>query len=177
MQEVPGSHRILIHLGPHDKANPDPQKDIENLVGVAPIFTGPNSMGNVDRTLNFTVPLTPALVQKHVPLRPEDAVPTLSDLLYWTVERVGDSVQAVPLTELPSLKVSVVSTVTEYSEDKSELPVRTDKLTHFAPTEGKPAGLQPGEEVSIGVEAPPALDENVAGGNGTSSGNSTSSTR
>ena len=85
---MPGSHRIFVHLGPHDKENPNPERDVKNLVGVAPIFTGPDPMGEKDRVVNITVPLTPGLVSRNVTLRAEDAIPSLSDLLYWTVEKV-----------------------------------------------------------------------------------------
>ena len=79
----------------------------------------------------------------------------------------------MPISNLPSLKVSVVSTVTEYPKDKKELPKRAEKLVHYAPTQGKAAGLQSNEAPPLGAKAPPQLDENVAVGNGTSSGNGT----
>ena len=88
LEELPGSHRILIYIGPHDKNNPDNERNINNLVGVAPIFTGPTPVTGKNHQLNFTVPLTAALIEKNIALRPEDTVPTLKDLLYWTVEKV-----------------------------------------------------------------------------------------
>ena len=88
LEELPGSHRILIYIGPHNKNNPDNERNIDQLVGVAPIFTGPTPVTNKNRYLNFTVPLTAALVEKNVALRPEDTVPTLKEQLYWTVEKV-----------------------------------------------------------------------------------------
>ena len=41
------------------------------------------------RLLNITVPLTQALIDKNVGLRPEDVIPKLADDLHWAVEQVS----------------------------------------------------------------------------------------
>lgn len=48
-------------------------------------------MPEANRQLNITVPLTSALVEKNVALRPEDAIPALAGELHWAVERVSDA--------------------------------------------------------------------------------------
>ena len=60
--------------------------------------------------------------------------------------------QEVPLTDLASLKVAVFSTVADYPEDKTKLPVTSNALTYYGPTEGKEGGLQPGEAPPVGKE-------------------------
>ncbi len=168
-EEIAGSHRILIYIGEHDKNNPDAERDLANLVGVAPIFTGPEQEAERQRVINYTVPLTPALVEKNIALRAEDVVPTLADQLYW---RVTNDHTTVPVTDLKTLKVSVTSTITEYSDDETELPKKTSPLTHYKPTEGKEGGIQPEEAAPVGDRAPANLDV-ALNGNGTTGGNST----
>ncbi|MCJ1363187.1 hypothetical protein MMC16_002294 [Acarospora aff. strigata] len=144
--ELPGSQRVLIFLG---------DKTEDNLVGVAGVFADQASPSNNNRFLNISIPLTDALVDKNVALRPEDAVPTLAKQLQWTVEQANpDSTSQIPTTDLKSLTIAVSSTITEFSEDKTKLPVVTDPLTHFEPTAGKEGGLQPGEKPVVGSAAP-----------------------
>ncbi|KAI9882625.1 MAG: mitochondrial inner membrane protein required for protein import [Watsoniomyces obsoletus] len=171
-EEIAGSHRILIYVGPHDKSNPDAAQDLANLVGVAPIFTGPEQEAERQRVINYTVPLTPALVEKNIALRAANVIPTLSEQLYWRVEKVTNDHTTVPVTELKTLKVSVTSTVTEYSENETELLKKTRPLTHYKPTEGKEGGLQPEEPAPVGDRAPANLDVALTG-NGTTGGNNT----
>lgn len=68
----------------------------------------------------------------------------------------------VPLRSLPSLKVSVVSSLVNYNVDETQLPSRTDVLTHVAPTIGKTGGLQASDAAPVGVKAPASLDTAVA---------------
>ncbi len=71
------------------------------------------------------------------------------------------------MTALNSLQVAVVSTVTEYSEDNSQLPVKKEPQTYYAPTEGKPGGIDPAAEPPVGEKAPAALDEELPSINNT----------
>ena len=88
-EELAGSHRILLYIGPYDKSNPDGyQQNTDNLVGVAPIFTGLNPLPSPNRYLNITIPLTTGLIEKNITLRPEDVVPTLAQQFHWVVEKV-----------------------------------------------------------------------------------------
>ncbi|KAI9790069.1 MAG: hypothetical protein M1816_005539 [Peltula sp. TS41687] len=171
-EELSGSHRILIYVGPYDENNPSSN----NLAGVAAIFTGPEKMPEANRQLNITVPLTTALLDKAISLRPEDAVPALTGELHWAVERVGKSVASVPVSSLSSLQVSVVSHIVEHPQNDTALPVKSDPLTHLAPTTGKVGGLQPGEAIPVGLLAPPSLDTDLTKST-TSATNSTSSAR
>lgn len=168
LEEVPDSHRILLFLGPHDKKNLDNARRGGKLVGVAPIFTGAGKARS-GKKLNITVPLTGALVDERVALRPEDAVPALTEELYWVIERVGKGrVEQVPASRLKSLKIAVTSSITEYPRDQKKLPVKRDPLTHYAPTAGKRGGLQRDEAPPVGLKAPPKLDTDTKGANSTS---------
>ena len=172
-EELPGSYRINIYLnGGNGSGNgtvngsfPN-SGSIDDLVGVAPIFSKASSTSGPS-IMNYTVPLTAALVEKNIQLRPEEAVPNLREQLYWTLERVGMGEFAeVPITELTSLKVSVVSKVIDYKDDDTELPEETDELTYVAPVQDKPGAISPeelsAEEASDEIQkAPAAIDEEL----------------
>jgi hypothetical protein len=168
-----GSHRILIYVGPYDASNPD----TNNLAGVAAIFTGPERMPEKNRQLNITVPLTSALLDKNVALRPEEAVPALTGELNWAVEKVGKTVETVPVSALKTLKVSVVSHIVDYPQNDTALPVKSDPLTHYAPTTGKVGGLQAGEAPPVGDAAPPSLDSGATNSTSTSTSSRDSTRR
>ena len=129
---------------------------------MAPIFSkSGDSGGNIE--FNYTVPLTPALIKKNIQLKPEETVPNLRDRLYWTLERVDNSIQGEsrPVSDLTSLKVSVVSTVTDYKDSDEELPEIKRPLTYVAPVEGKPGAITPEEALAVGEKAPQAIDEEL----------------
>jgi len=88
-EELPGSHKVLIYIGKYEKKNPDSYGGDDNLVGVAGLFAGTASHSSNNQYLNISIPLTEALVAKNIALRPEDVVPTLTDQLHWTVEKVS----------------------------------------------------------------------------------------
>lgn len=166
-EELPGSYRIVLYLASGGQGNTSAPTTGDQIVGVAPIFSSPQQLTDGNRYLNFTVPLTTALVEENIALAPEETVPNLADRLYWVVQRVGDDEGTVPVGELSTLQVAVTSTVTEYPETEAELPERTEVLTHVAPTVGKTGGLQEGEDVPVGAAAPPALDEALVDGSNT----------
>lgn len=115
--------------------------------------------------MNYTVPLTPALIEEHVQLKPEETVPKLRQQLYWTLERVDTPEPVeVPLSELKSLKVSVVSKVTDYKESNVELPEDSQPLTYVAPVAGKPGAITADEEPAKGEKAPAVIDEELVAG-------------
>lgn len=113
--------------------------------------------------MNYTVALTAALIQKSIKLNPEETVPNLKDRLYWTLERVDNSIQGEsrPVSDLTSLKVSVVSTVTDYKDSDEELPEIKRPLTYVAPVEGKPGAItaEEAEAPAVGEKAPQVIDE------------------
>ncbi len=74
----------------------------------------------------------------------------------------------MPASGLKSLKIAVTSSITEYPRDQKKLPVKRDPLTHYAPTVGKRGGLQRNEAPPVGLKAPPKLDTDTKGANGTS---------
>ena len=113
--------------------------------------------------MNYTVPLTPALIEKNIQLKPEETVPNLRDRLYWTLERVDNAIQgqSQPVTDLSSLKVSVVSTVTDYKDSDEELPEIKRPLTYYAPVAGKPGAITPDEAPAVGDRAPEAIDADL----------------
>lgn len=75
--DVPGPHKIQFFLG-----------EANTVAGEAGIFTDESATGGGDRQLNFSVPLTAALVERNIALRPEEAVPSLAGQLRWVVTRV-----------------------------------------------------------------------------------------
>lgn len=90
-EELPGSFRIKVFLAGENQPQAASTGNAGNggdLVGVAPIFSSPEKMDDGNRYLNFTVPLTRALVEKNIALNPEETVPNLTDRLYWVVEKV-----------------------------------------------------------------------------------------
>ena len=112
--------------------------------------------------MNYTVPLTPALIKEHIQLKPEETVPRLRERLYWTLERVDTPEPVeISLSELKSLRVSVVSKVTDYKESDVELPEASRPLTYVAPVEGKPGAITPEEEPVEGEKAPAVIDEEL----------------
>ena len=159
---MPGSYRINVYLngGSGIGNGTTPQTGNQgDLIGVAPIFSkSEESSENIE--MNFTVPLTPALIEKNVQLKPEETVPNLRDRLYWTLERVDNASQGEtrPVTDLSSLKVSVVSTVTDYKDSDQELPEIKRPLTYYAPVAGKPGAITPEESPVVGDRAPEAID-------------------
>ncbi len=74
---MPGPHKIEFFLGSSN-----------TVVGSAGIFTDNSADGGGNRQLNFSVPLTAALVEQNIALRPEEAVPSLAGQLRWVVTRV-----------------------------------------------------------------------------------------
>ncbi len=159
--ELPGSYKINVYLNSNNDNSTQPRTG-GNLVGVAPIFSKASDTSE-EVTMNFTVPLTPALVDSNIQLRPEETVPNLRNRLYWTLERVDNAgpPSETPIEELSSLKVSVVSTLTDYKDNNDELPEITRPLTYYAPVEGKPGALSPDEEPVVGEKAPVAIDEDL----------------
>jgi hypothetical protein len=86
-QQLSGSHLINFYIGGYDKTNPEnSQKTPKNLVGSAAVFGGTSESSGFP--LNISVPLTHKLVEKNIPLRPEDTLPELSEQLWWSVEKV-----------------------------------------------------------------------------------------
>ena len=165
--ELPGSYRINVYINGGSGSNITNGSTPEtgntgDLVGVAPIFSkSGDSGGNID--FNYTVPLTPALIKKNIQLKPEETVPNLRDRLYWTLERVDNSIQGEsrPVSDLTSLKVSVVSTVTDYKDSDEELPEIKRPLTYVAPVEGKPGAITSEEVPAVGEKAPEAIDQEL----------------
>ena len=164
---MPGSYLINVYLNDGGSENITTNGSIpqsgstNNLVGVAPIFSKVEPSGE-SNVMNYTVPLTPALIEEHIQLKPEETVPRLRKQLYWTLERVDTPEPVtVPLSELKSLKVSVISKVTDYKESDVELPEVSRPLTYVAPVIGKPGAITPSEEPIEGEKAPAVIDEEL----------------
>lgn len=107
---------------------------------------GPIPSGRVSQT----VPLTPKLLERGDDLSASFVNPLLTNQLSWTVEKVcpdTGNLIPVPVEDIKSLKVSVVSTTAEYSTDGSELPKKLDELLHLDPTDGKCGGLSSGDPI------------------------------
>ena len=112
--------------------------------------------------MNYTVALTPALIEKNIRLRPEETIPNLRERLYWTLERVDTpEITNVPITDLTTLKVSVVSKVTDYKDSDTELPEETQELKYVAPVQGKPGAVSADEASGEAEKAPAAIDEDL----------------
>jgi hypothetical protein len=60
----------------------------------------------------------------------------------------------IPLTNVTTLKVAVYSNVVDYPEDLTKLPVTSDTIAYYEPTEGKTGGLQPSEAPPVGEVGP-----------------------
>lgn len=143
--EIPGSQQIRLFLGDSGK-NDTGSLATDDLAGVAAIFSSNlTSADSSSRLLNITVPLTQVLIDKRVGLSPEDAVPKLASDLHWAVEQVGDTKTPIPVQDLKSLQISVTSQVTDYPEDNTKLPVKSEPRTFLAPTDDKVGGLQSGQ--------------------------------
>jgi len=96
-----------------------------------------------------TVPLTSALLQDIVggelaSLEPAAVVPHLRENLKWKVKLFTGEERAPE--DVPELRVSVASTVVTIGADG--LPIYSGQYTvHPEATDGKPAGLRPGEHI------------------------------
>ena len=165
-EELPGSYRILLYVG---NSRGPTSGSLNDLAGVAPIFSGPQTKPGANAPLNLSIPLTPALIEKSVSLTPEATVPNLVEQLYWYLEKVGETTERVPVTDLKSLQVAVVSKKTEYSARGNALPVKSEPLTYYAPTEGKPGGITQEEPAVVGAKAPEAVDVGLPSVNNTES--------
>ncbi len=75
--EAPGSLVFSFFLGSSDE-----------VVGQVSTFGDPNQKPTGDALTNYTAPLTAALVDKKIALRPEDAVPALTSQLRWRIQQV-----------------------------------------------------------------------------------------
>ena len=73
--EIRGPHRIRFYIG-------------SDLVGRLGIFTDDKPGAGGKRRMNFTLPLTPGLVNKDIALRAEEAAPALSKDLRWEIVKV-----------------------------------------------------------------------------------------
>lgn len=56
---------------------------------MAAIFSSSSPIESPNRYLNISVPLTQALVDKNIGLRPEDVVPKLVNQLHWVIKQVS----------------------------------------------------------------------------------------
>lgn len=132
----------------------------ENLAGAAAIFGGMSgSVAMPTGKVTQTVPLTPKLLERTNDLGVGLVSSLLGKHLSWSVNRVCEKTGhliPVPVDEIKSLKVSVVSSTVEYSTDMSELPKKLDEMLHLKPTDGKIGGLSAGDAL-------PQLLENVDG--------------
>jgi len=160
MSELSGPHQILIYIGPYDKSSPDNYADVSKLAGTAAIFSGSQMpISSPNKQLNISVPLTESLIQESTPLHPQAVVPKLADQLHWVVQKVGEgSYDTIPTTDLPSLKIALISHLASYSPDKSQLPQKSDAQTHPDATAGKEGGLQAGQAPPVGYTAPQVLN-------------------
>ncbi|KAK3314031.1 hypothetical protein B0H66DRAFT_537281 [Apodospora peruviana] len=101
-----------------------------------------------DQSVAGEVSLTSALIQDYMEgqlasLKPEDVVPFLTDNLHWRV--LVDGVTDVPREQVPGLVVCVSSTTVSF--DEHGIPrYSTEHTLHPGITDGRPAGLNAGEE-------------------------------
>ncbi|KAK0657015.1 common central domain of tyrosinase-domain-containing protein [Cercophora newfieldiana] len=151
------SFRIQVFLGDIDESNPDGWDTEWNCVGRVSVLgrapetqCGKCRMDNAEGLMvSGTVPLTSALLQDIVAgelanLEPAAVVPHLKKDLKWKAKLFTGEEKA--LDEIPELRVSVASTVVTIGEDG--LPIYSGQYTvHPEATEGKPAGLRPGDHI------------------------------
>jgi tyrosinase len=151
--ELPGSQQIRLFIGDSGK-NDTGSFATDDLAGVAAVFSSNlTSASSTSHLLNITVPLTQALIDKKVGLSPKDVVPKLASGLHWAVEQVGDTKTPVPVQDLKSLQISVTSQITDYPEDNTQLPVKSEPRTFLEPTDDKAGGLQSGQAPPVGRPA------------------------
>jgi tyrosinase len=145
------SYQINIYLDPIDLSFDANSQSSENLAGACAIFAGMSNPGPIPSgRVSQTVPLTPKLLERGDDLSASFVNPLLTNQLSWTVEKVcpdTGNLIPVPVEDIKSLKVSVVSTTAQYSTDGSELPKKLDELLHLDPTDGKCGGLSSGDPI------------------------------
>lgn len=73
---------------------------------MAAIFSSSSPTETPNRYLNISVPLTQALVDKNIGLRPKDVVPELVNQLHWVIKQVS-FFKTISLSETPNLRVLV----------------------------------------------------------------------
>ncbi|KAK4167136.1 hypothetical protein QBC43DRAFT_8498 [Cladorrhinum sp. PSN259] len=150
--------RIQVFLGDIDESNPDSWDTEFNAVGRVSVLGRSRETqcakchadAASELMVSGTVPLTSALLQDIVAgevgsLKPEDVVPHLTKNLKWKV-RLFESGEEKDCTEVPGLKVSVVST--EVTIGENGLPDYSGVYVVYPEiTDGKPGGLCPGEHI------------------------------
>ncbi|KAG8983088.1 hypothetical protein FRB94_008587 [Tulasnella sp. JGI-2019a] len=144
-----GSYSVLIFLGliPED---PKDWRVSPSLVGMHGVYTddsggyggyGSSGQGGntVDREVEGYVKLNRALMRSGIPsFKEEDVIPYLRDNLGWRIQKVTGEV--VPISNLPSLEVEVLSSVLKRSPtDQVPMPIGSPKHHHEV-TSGRPGG-------------------------------------
>ncbi|KAK2760393.1 hypothetical protein FQN54_002463 [Arachnomyces sp. PD_36] len=143
------SYQISIYLNPLDLSFDADCQTPENLAGAVGIFAGmTNHVEMPAGKITQTVPITPKLLERTDDLGTAFVNPILTNQLSWAVERVcpdTGNLIPVPVDELKSLKISIVSSKAEYSPNA--LPQKLDELLHLDPTDGKLGGLSVGDKI------------------------------
>lgn len=152
MAELSGpSYQISIYLDPIELSFDSDCQKSENLAGAAAIFAGMKNPVEMPKgKVTQTVPLTPKLLERTDDLATAMVSPLLTNQLSWTVEKVcpdTGNLIPVPVDEIKSMKVSIVSRTAEYATDCGSLPKKLDEMLHLDPTNGKLGGLSKGDPV------------------------------
>ncbi|KIW05630.1 uncharacterized protein PV09_03501 [Verruconis gallopava] len=146
---VDGSYQIFVFVGdiPEDKST---WTTCDSLVGIQVITSMMYGSKMPTAIVSATLPLT-RFLEKHVVLKllsglDEDIViPYLTANLNWKV--LGSDGCEIPLSSLPDLKISVVSTAIQKTTTLDAFPKWVNGFTsHYEVTSGKEGGLCANEE-------------------------------